>query len=139
MAKKKKKSKSTPPQEPTPVSQPTDSASVNEGGQTEQVQEEKILESAADTLDSIKDAIVSEKPPSDGEEKSPPNGTIIVVKAPWGEDALATIEESYSSPEGEQWVSYKPVEPPPEGWSWLKGVMRLELVRIHSSTTSNNK
>ncbi|NEP12537.1 MAG: hypothetical protein F6K14_20475 [Symploca sp. SIO2C1] len=131
MAKKKKKSKSTPPPEPTPVSQLKDSASVSEGVQTEQVQEGKIPEFATDTLDNPKDAIALEKPPSDAEIKTLPNGTIIIVKAPWGEDALATIEESYSSPEGEQWVSYKPLEPPPDGWSWLKGVMLLELVRIH--------
>jgi|GEM_PF-5568769 len=135
MAKKKKKTKSTPPQEVTSVSQPTDSASVGKGEPAEVVQAEKMPESVTDTPDNAKDATVLQKPPSNTTQvKTPPNGTIIVVKAPWGGDALATIEESYSSPEGELWVSYKPLETPPEGWSWSKGVMRLELVRIHPKT-----
>ncbi|NEP63691.1 MAG: hypothetical protein F6K31_43500 [Symploca sp. SIO2G7] len=146
MPKKKKKSKSTPPPAATPVPQPIDNASASEEVQTElvEVQSElvqvvKIPESTTDTPekaeDTIKeDTIKPEKPPSDAEVKSIPNGTTIVVKAPWGGDALATIEESYTSPEGESWVCYKPVEPPPEGWSWSKGVMLLELVKIHPDT-----
>jgi len=134
MPKKKKKSKSTPPPEVTAVSQPIDNASASEEVKAELVQVVKIPESTTDTPETVQDTIKPEEPLSDSEVKSLPNGTIIVVKAPWGGDALATIEESYTSPEGESWVSYKPVEPPPEGWSWSKGVMLLDLVKIHPGT-----
>ena len=134
MPKKKKKSKSTPPPEFTAVSQPIDNASASEEVKAELVQVVKIPESTTETPETVQDTIKLEEPPSDAEVKSLPNGTIIVVKAPWGGDALATIEESYTSPEGESWVCYKPVEPPPEGWSWSKGVMLLDLVTIHPGT-----
>ncbi|NES21087.1 MAG: hypothetical protein F6K41_19690 [Symploca sp. SIO3E6] len=131
MPKKKKKSKSTPPPEVTAVSQPIDNASPSEEVKAELVQVVKTPEPTTDTPETVQDTIKPEEPPSDAEVKSLPNGTIIVVKAPWGGDALATIEESYTSPEGESWVCYKPVEPPLEGWTWSKGVMLLELVKIH--------
>ena len=134
MAKKKKKGKSTPPQEVTPVSPPIDITSISTAGTAKQVETEKVPESVVDKQNNTRDEIVLEKPPSNGKGKTPPNGTIIVVSAPWGGEALATIEETYSSPEGQQWVFYKPLEPLPEGWTWSKGVMLLELVKTQSST-----
>lgn len=137
MAKKKKKGKSTPPQEITPVSPPIDITSVSKAGKAKQVETVKVPESVADQPNKTKEVIVLETPPSNGKGKTPSNGTIIVVSAPWGGEALATIEETYSSPEGQQWVSYKPLEPLPEGWTWSKGVMLLELVKTQSSAASS--
>jgi len=69
------------------------------------------------------------QPNSPPQQDAPiPEGTEILVKAPWGKEVLAVVSGCYSSPEGQWWVAYKPKEPPIEGWTWEKGVIVLERV-----------
>lgn len=55
-------------------------------------------------------------------------GDKILPKAPWGTRALAEITAIYEDNQGDAWVQYLPVEEVPDGWSWLGGVTRAELL-----------
>ena len=55
-------------------------------------------------------------------------GDKILPKSPWGTRALAEITAIYEDNQGDAWVQYIPIEEVPDGWSWLGGITRAELL-----------
>ncbi|HEY9638505.1 MAG TPA: hypothetical protein V6D14_34290 [Coleofasciculaceae cyanobacterium] len=55
-------------------------------------------------------------------------GDKILVKAPWGGNALAEITVIYQDESGNAWAHYLPLESVPSDWSWLGGCSRSSLL-----------
>jgi len=128
------KEDTAPPPEQTPTSTPAEDTPTLSKGDPLQSPPKPLAKVKQDNTEppASKPEAPPDTPPLQQDEPIA-EGTQILVTAPWGKDAVAVVSGCYSSPEGQWWVSYKPIEQPLEGWTWDKGVMVVERVRLDST------